>query len=137
MCKCVNSVLDEEILRNDLKKLDEWPKTWQMQFNKDKYVVMHIGRSNNKFEHELGDTSFKKSSKERDLDLDLVDTSLKFSEQCNVAIKNANCTLGLIRKNIKNKNKNIIMKLYKGLVRPKLEYCVQAWRPFLKGDKRN
>jgi hypothetical protein len=69
---------------------------------------MHIGRSNNKFEYELGDTSLKKS-KERDLGV-IVDTSLKFSEQCNVAIKNANCTLGLIRRNIK-KNKNIIMKL--------------------------
>ena len=101
MCKCVNSVLDAEILINDLKKFDDWAKTWQMQFNKDKCVVMHIGRSNNKFEYELGDTSLKKSSKERDLDLDLVDTSLKFSEQCNVAIKNANCTLGLISRNIK------------------------------------
>jgi len=135
MSKCVNNLLDAEILSNDLRKLDEWAKNWQMQFNKDKCVVMHIGRLNNQYEYKLGDDILKKSVQERDLGI-IVDNKLKFSEQCNVAIKNANSTLGLIRRNIKNKNKNIITRLYKGLVRPKLEFCVQAWRPFLKGDIR-
>ena len=26
----------------------------------------------------------------------------------------------------------IMLKLYLSLVRPKLEYCIQAWRPYLK-----
>src|SRR3989454_12039418 len=62
---------------------------------------------------------------------------MKFSEQCNTAIKNANSTLGLISRIIKCKSQNIITKLYKTLVRPKLEYCVQAWRLYLKNNIDN
>lgn len=136
MSKSVRCVQDAEILRDDLKKLDEWAQNWQMQFNKDKCVVMHVGRSNSKFDYELGGKLLNASAKEKDLGI-IVDNSMKFSEQCNAAIKNANSMLGLIRRNIKNKSKNIMVRLYKGLVRPKLEYCVQAWRPFLKKDIKN
>lgn len=75
----------------------------------------------------------KKSNCERDLGV-LVDKSMKFSEQCNSAVSKANATLGMIKRTITCKKKNIILKLYKALVRPKLEYCVQAWRPYLKKD---
>jgi ribonuclease P/MRP protein subunit RPP40 len=104
-----------------------------MQFNKDKCVVMHVGRSNEQADYQLGDQLLNTFLKEKDLGI-IVDNGIKFSEQCNIAVKNANSTLGLIRRTIKNESKNIMLKLYKGLIRPKLEYCIQAWRPFLKGD---
>ena len=55
-------------------------------------------------------------------------------EQCESALKSANSTLGMIKRNITCKSKKVIVKLYKALVRPKLEFCIQAWRPFLKKD---
>ena len=73
------------------------------------------------------------SSKERDLGI-IMDDKLKFTEQCNNAVRNANITLGMIKRTISNKSKKIVTKLYKSLIRPKLEYCVQAWRPYLKKD---
>ena len=42
--------------------------------------------------------------------------------------------LRLIRRNTHFKSKDIILRLYKTLVRPKLEYCIQVWSPFLKKD---
>ena len=32
------------------------------------------------------------------------------------------------------KDNELILQLYKSLVRPRLEYCIQAWRPYLKED---
>src|SRR5260221_646351 len=40
----------------------------------------------------------------------------------------------MIYRTICYKTKNVILQLYKSLVRPHLEYCVQAWRPYLKKD---
>ena len=42
--------------------------------------------------------------------------------------------LGLIRRNIVYKEKELIISLYKKIVRPHLEYCIQAWRPYRKND---
>jgi len=134
--KCVNCLKDAEDLREDLRKLDEWASKWQMQFNKDKCTVMHLGKSNSQFEYMIGNDILKKTIKEKDLGV-VIDTSMKFTEQCNTAMKSANSMLGLIRRTVKNKKKDIILRLYKGLVRPKLEYCIQAWRPYSKGEIKN
>src|SRR6267154_6881367 len=40
----------------------------------------------------------------------------------------------MIKRTINCKSKSIVTRLYKALVRPQLEYCVQAWRPYLKND---
>jgi len=40
----------------------------------------------------------------------------------------------MINRTFVNKHSNIMLRLYQSLVRPKLEYCVQAWRPYLKKD---
>jgi len=136
MCKSVSSVEGVQKLRDDLVKLGNWADDWQMSFNTDKCSVIHLGNENLKHKYSLCGSVLRDSTKERDLGI-IVDSSMKFTEQCNTAIKNANSTLGLIRRTIKYKSQNIITKLYKALVRPKLEYCVQAWRPYLKKNIDN
>ena len=42
--------------------------------------------------------------------------------------------LGMIRRNITYKEKSLIVSLYKAIVRPHLEYCIQAWSPYLRKD---
>ena len=59
---------------------------------------------------------------------------MKVSEQCGIAASNGNKILGLIRINITYKEKKLIIHLYKAIVRPHLEYCIQAWGPYSKKD---
>ena len=59
---------------------------------------------------------------------------MKVSEQCGIAAAKGNQILGLIRRNIVYKEKELITPLYKTVVRPHLEYCIQAWRPYRKKD---
>lgn len=136
MGKSVSSMQGIEQLREDLVKLGNWAADWQMSFNTDKCVVIHLGSENSKQHYSLCGSVLRESTKERDLGI-IVDSSMKFSEQCNTACKNANSTLGLIRRTIRHKSQHIITKLYKALVRPKLEYCVQAWCPYLKKNIDN
>ena len=136
LCKNVQNTRDALMLQNDLDKIHEWSETWQMKFNLDKCKVLHLGYNNNKTNYNLGNQQLENTDSEKDLGV-YVDSSGKFSEQCNQAVKAASSTLGIIRRHITCKSKDIVLKLYKALVRPKLEYCVQAWRPYLKRDIDN
>ena len=57
---------------------------------------------------------------------------MKVSEQCRIAASKDNHILGMIRRNITYKEKGLIVPLY--IARPHLEYCIQAWRPYLRKD---
>ena len=59
---------------------------------------------------------------------------MKVSEQCGIAASKGYNILGLITRNITYKETKLIIPLYKAIVRPYLEYCIQAWRPYRKKD---
>ena len=63
-----------------------------------------------------------------------ISADMKVSEQCGIAASKGNQILGLIRRNITYKEKKLIIPLYKAIVRPHLEYCIQASRPYRKKD---
>ena len=49
-------------------------------------------------------------------------------------VKTANKILGMIIRMFTYKTCEVLVQLYKSLVRPHLEYCIQAWRPHLVKD---
>ena len=49
-------------------------------------------------------------------------------------VKKAFGMLGFISQNIEYKSWDVLLKLYKTLVRPHLEYCAQFWSPYYRKD---
>ena len=49
-------------------------------------------------------------------------------------VPKGNQVLGMIRRNITYKENSLIATLYKAIVRPHLEYCIQchAWSPYIR-----
>ena len=83
--------------------------------------------------YEMGGTILCKTVKENDLRV-TINANMKVSEQCRIAVSKGNQILGMIRRNITYKEKGLIVPLYKAIVRPHLEYCIQAWRSYLRKD---
>ena len=114
-------------MQNNLDRLSEWGQTWQMSFNADKCKVLHIGYRNEKANYVLNGTQLKTIDREVDLGV-TISSNLKPSLQCSEVVKKANKIIGLIGRSFDYKSKDIILTLYNSLVRPHLEYCVQAWQ---------
>ena len=121
----VTNVTDKQSLQDDLDKLVKWSKKWQMLLNFGKCKCIHIGHGNMDKEYKMGDTVLGRTTQEKDLGVTF-SADMKVSEQCQIATSKGNQVLGLIRRTITFKEKQLIVPLYNAIVRPHLEYFIQA-----------
>ena len=102
-----------------------------MLFNFGKCKCLHKGHGNEDAQYTMGATVLNITVKEKGLGL-TNNGYVKVSEQCGIAAAKGNKILELIKRNIMYKEKELIILLYKPIVRPHLEYCIQGWRPYRK-----
>ena len=105
-----------------------------MRFNVDKCKVMHLGRGSLRGDYEMNGGMLGDVREERDLGVRITD-DLKASAQCAYVCSRANRVLGMIRRTMVYRSLDVLIKLYKSLVRPHLEYCVSAWSPHYVKDR--
>ena len=72
--------------------------------------------------------------RERDLGVTVSD-SLKVDTQCMEAYGKASGVLGMMKRTITTRCREVLMPLYKTLVRPHLEYCSSTWSPHYQKGK--
>ena len=106
-----------------------------MLLNFGKCKCIHIGHGNMDEEYKMGDAVLGRTTQEKDLGVTF-SADMKISEQCGIAAPKRNQFLGLIRRTIMYKEKQLIVPMYKAIVRPHLEYCFQACRPYHKKGHR-
>ena len=105
----------------------------QMLSNFENCKCLHAGHGNTGVNYEMGGTILCKTEKENDLRV-TINANMKVSVQCRIAASKDNQIIGMIRRNITHEERGFIVPLYKEIVRPHLEYCIQAWRPYLRKD---
>ena len=120
-------------LQEDINKQVEWANKWQRRFNVDKCSVMHIGHNNIQSNYNMSNQQLPTTDQQWDLGIFIM-KDLKWQKQTEKSCKVANRVLGFIARNFRYKDKEMILPLYKSLVRPHLEYAVQFWSPHLRRD---
>ena len=130
----IKSVDDSACLQTSLDKLSSWTDDWGVNFNCGKCGVMHLGKNNPKHKYTINGTPLNETVLEKDLGV-WVDPLLNFEEHINKTVKKARQISGLIIRTISFKSKDIMIPLYKSLVRPILEYGNAVWSPYLKKNK--
>ena len=133
----INSTQDSTELQEEIDALYEWSIKWQLQFHPDKCHVLQLGSRRELNNYTMGNenniTHLEITEEEKDLGV-IVDSKLKFSKHCDKVVNSANKLLGIMRRNftfIDIKNFNLI---YKGIVRPVIEYASSVYNPILQKD---
>ena len=129
----IKSQEDRNILQEDLNKLQEWSRTWLLQFNEDKCKVMHIGKKQQNYEYQLNNKVLEVTTVEKDLGIH-VTPNMKVATHVSKVAAKANSMVGRIKHTFSYMDETMFKALYPSLVRSQMEYAVQAWSPQLQKD---
>jgi hypothetical protein len=132
--KLIQSIRDREALQRTLDELCRWAEMWGMQFNVEKCKIMHVGRTNPKYDYTMHGINLKVVTEETDVGV-IVQDNLKPGKQCQRAANVAYGVLKTIWRNFHYRDKKVYLNLYKQYVRPHLEFSITKWAPWLEGDK--
>jgi len=115
-----------------------WTQKWLLKFNKDKCKILHIGKKNPKNKYYVGTEQEKQVLEETDLEKDLgvfIDPNLDFKKHIKNVVKKASYLSYKILKNFTYRDANILVPLFKTLIRPILEYGNTIWSNGIKKYK--
>ena len=129
--KLVANPLEYDFVIEDLEALSSWEQLWQLTFNLEKCKVMYLGSENPHTRYVFGGTVMPVVEEEKDLGVTF-NNSYDFTNHISVSIAKANRIVGWISRTIVSREPEVMVRIYKSLVRPHLEYCTQVWAPVAK-----
>ena len=127
----INSEADKKILQQDINSLLMWSELWLLKFHPDKCIYMGIGYMKDKeiyTTYEMDGHILKRSTCEKDLGV-YIDDELKFDTHISNIVNKANRNLAIVRKTFDYMDCTTFNYIFKGLIRPHLEYAAPIWSP--------
>nr|CAH8862242.1 unnamed protein product [Trichobilharzia regenti] len=123
---------DTSTLQDDLNKLSEWSVEWMLPINVAKCATMRIGQASTS-SYELEGITLPSVQTHLDLGV-IVSHDLKTTAHCRAVAARSFRSLWAIRRAFTRITRDMFTSLYTSLVRSRLENCIQAASPCLKGD---
>ena len=130
--KIVANASLHNVVSQDIEALEKWENTWLLRFNPTKCKVLHINKNNNPGNnYYIGGVEMTSVVNECDLGLHTV-SDLSWDTNIKRAVAKANSMIAWVARNVITRTPKVMMLIYKSLIRPYLEYCVQVWNPVNK-----
>lgn len=130
---CQRTILepsDQLTLQQDICKLEEWEKTWNMSFHPDKCQILRVSRSRRKFEQPYTIHGHTLEVVENAKYLGVtISSDGTWDNHIRNTISKANKILGLLRRSLKIDSTSVKNQAYLAYVRPLLEYASSTWDP--------
>ena len=137
LLKRVENNTDCEMLQNDLNKIYEWSKRWEMEFNANKCKVMELGKSKRRQtkQYTMGEVEIMKTKEEKDLGI-TISENLSPEKHVNNIVGTTYELLRKIKRAFTYMDEEMMKKLIEYMIRPRLEYAATIWSPHSKKDIR-
>jgi hypothetical protein len=115
-------------LQNDLTRLVEWSKQWQMTFHPAKCFILRVTKKRNPviYNYKMMGHQLETVHHYPYLGIELSE-DMNWDPHISKATSKANKTLGFLRRNLNKYPQNIKESACKSFVRPHLEYASAVW----------
>ncbi len=137
LLRSIKSSTDSHILQNDLNLIYDFAIKNNLKFNVEKFELIKFGRNamlkNETSYHNPSNQNIIATSTVKDLGITFND-NLSFTNHINKIVSKCRQLTGLILRTFKTRNTDIMIMLYKSLIRPNIEYCCQLWYPHKNED---
>ena len=123
-----SDAINHQSLQDDLNRLEQWEKQWDMEFHPSKceHICFTRKKQPSDNSYKLHNIEIPRTNCTKYLGV-YVDSKLTWQEHIAKITSKANATLAFIRRNVLTTSEEIRSTAYKQLVRPVLEYASCAW----------
>jgi len=124
----IRSKSDEENLQKNLSILGDWFEKWKMPANIKSGVIKFGRTGKSDLSYILHSEEMKILHRERDLGI-IMDETLSYKAHIETVVNKAMRTYGWLSRNLTTRDRQVVVKVYKTLIRPTLEYASSVWSP--------